>query len=452
MIIYEDLSKWCQENSFFIDDKEGRVIIPPIALEPCTINLNQLDEIAHNQKIINLLYHQLIPTQFIDSVLDTLYHDQFIRQLHEIWKSTRNLHKPFAMSIFRADYLPSRKHGNKLKQVEINTFSVAFMRLGSTLIPRLHRSIFSNHKVLTDTDFLTQYTPPPDSPNQRTVDLLNKGFDHVVNKFNIHYNIEKSERLMIVLDNERNVYDQGTGFIRLSLPKALPKLRILDRHLLYDDQIVSVVYMRAGYSPDHYVDSTCFQTLELIACSTAIMIPSLKVMLSGFKKIHQRLADPLFLKNIIGENFSSIINTSVNMYDIDDTTIDLVLGSPADTFVLKPQREGGGNNYFGEKLKSFVRENQNNKQLLSTFSLMDRIHSEPTSNRFLINSEVSQPTPCISEIGIYGLIITEEDADGAPILIINQPIGYLVRTKPATEDEGGVMAGSSALNSLVTIK
>jgi hypothetical protein len=54
---------------------------------------------------------------------------------------------------------------------------------------------------------------------------------------------------------------------------------------------------------------------------------------------------------------------------------------------------------------------------------------------------------CVSEIGIFGLILT--DTLSHQKTVCNKVIGYLVRTKSVETDEGGVMAGASCLDSII---
>ena len=57
------------------------------------------------------------------------------------------------------------------------------------------------------------------------------------------------------------------------------------------------------------------------------------------------------------------------------------------------------------------------------------------------NSEYAE---CVSEIGRYGILLADQGQ-----VIRNEDCGYLVRTKSADVNEGGVCAGYSCLNTLI---
>jgi glutathione synthase len=74
---------------------------------------------------------------------------------------------------------------------------------------------------------------------------------------------------------------------------------------------------------------------------------------------------------------------------------------------------------------------------------MQRIFPRPQTSSFLRKGELLI-IPSISELGVYGVYI-QEGAASEPRL--NEYAGYLLRTKPSDEDEGGVATGYSILNS-----
>ena len=55
-----------------------------------------------------------------------------------------------------------------------------------------------------------------------------------------------------------------------------------------------------------------------------------------------------------------------------DKAFDMAMADP-ERFVLKPQREGGGNNVYGEDIKPFLQKIKDSAER-SAYILMDRIH------------------------------------------------------------------------------
>jgi glutathione synthase len=75
-------------------------------------------------------------------------------------------------------------------------------------------------------------------------------------------------------------------------------------------------------------------------------------------------------------------------------------------YVLKPQREGGGNNVYGEKVRE-VLLSMNNSLERTSWILMERI-VPPIQKGYMIRpggSEVPQMVDLVSELGIFGVII-----------------------------------------------
>lgn len=94
-------------------------------------------------------------------------------------------------------------------------------------------------------------------------------------------------------------------------------------------------------------------------------------------------------------------------------------------WVLKPQREGGGNNMYGKAVSEYLSANRN-CSVLSGYVLMRRIFPVVQKSAFLRGGNL-QILPSVSEYGTYGVFL----GDGNKTPIINAYAGYLVRTKPS---------------------
>jgi len=108
--------------------------------------------------------------------------------------------------------------------------------------------------------------------------------------------------------------------------------------------------------------------------------------------------------------------------------------------VLKPQREGGGNNIYGEDIRRTLLDNSENR---TQYILMDRISPQINKN-FIVRQESSVigPVDVIPELGIVGIFISRGDE-----VLVNKEGGYLVRTKTTEHADGGVFAGRAAFDS-----
>lgn len=238
---------------------------------------------------------------------------------------------------------------------------------------------------------------------------------------------------------------------------------------------VSIVYFRAGYAPTDYpdgYDGIEWQSRELIERSRATKCPQLGYHLAGTKKVQQELARPGVLERFFerdgNKNDQKVSSDDVDLKRMRDAFAGLYsLGEDAvkedfeavkeaisgneGQYVLKPQREGGGYNYYGEKLANKLRENvtlKDNGSLtlgedLAEFILMQRLFP-PKQRAILLRGGLVEGTgESISELGCFGTIVRSHDGK----ILQNEYAGFLLRTKFSNVDEGGVASGFATLSS-----
>jgi glutathione synthase len=110
-------------------------------------------------------------------------------------------------------------------------------------------------------------------------------------------------------------------------------------------------------------------------------------------------------------------------------------------FVLKPQREGGGFNLYGEELRQCLTNLQTGEG--NAYILMERLYP-PVSQGWGLREGQLWQGQVVHEIGQYGVLVAQGDR-----IFTNQAAGYLVRTKLSEMNEGGISAGYGHLNSLM---
>lgn len=118
------------------------------------------------------------------------------------------------------------------------------------------------------------------------------------------------------------------------------------------------------------------------------------------------------------------------------SAVSSALSNP-DAFVLKPQREGGGNNLYGAELAARLQSPEG----LSAFILMQKI-LPPAQRSVLVRNGDWKEADTVSELGIYGTFLRK-----GPQVLLNEEVGHLVRTKTTDSNEGGVAAGFAVLDS-----
>lgn len=230
---------------------------------------------------------------------------------------------------------------------------------------------------------------------------------------------------------------------------------------------VSVVYFRAGYGPADYPTIAEWQTRLLIERSAAIKCPSVQLQLAGAKKVQQVLASqPEVLQRYIDldsdcdeESFASLRNTFTGLYPLDDSPAGRQAEQSArnnpERFVMKPQREGGGNNVYRHGIPTFLdslaqedakRASSGESGSLAAkegYILMDLISPPQGLHNLLVRASDIEPksSDVVSELGVYGVSLFYDDGSGKPAAMHmreNYEAGHLLRTKGRESDEGGV--------------
>ena len=125
----------------------------------------------------------------------------------------------------------------------------------------------------------------------------------------------------------------------------------------------------------------------------------------------------------------------------------------AASLVLKPQREGGGNNVYREAIPGFL--DSLAPQERQAWIAMELIKPPADTGNYLIRARVAEletqqapvKTDVVSELGIFGWALF-----GGPLKNVEEKaVGWLVRTKGKESNEGGVATGFSVLDSLLLV-
>lgn len=146
---------------------------------------------------------------------------------------------------------------------------------------------------------------------------------------------------------------------------------------------ISVVYYRAGYTPDDYPESFLYAVRSKLEGSTAIKCPTYALQLAGSKKVQQVLARPGVLEYFLPTSTDASdvspaakvkgarVFTKAEVDELRESFMGLwPLGDGGaeseegerlvresdggEGYVLKPQREGGGNNVYNTDIGPFL--------------------------------------------------------------------------------------------------
>lgn len=353
-------------------------------------------------------------------------------------------------------------HENEiLQQVEINTISSSFLGL-STQIPKLQKYILENYageeivKKLSELDFPSY---------QKPLEHLAETFDMALNKYCVLRRIPRDNVvvMMVVQENEKNSVDQWwiqtylweTRRIKtirrtLNYVAMHGKIDESKQNCLYvDDFEIGITYFRAGYTPDDYRTLKEWDGRTLIEKSFSIKCPNIAYHLVGTKKIQQIFAeDNILEKYLDGEELELVRSSFTELYGFDNSNTEkikqLVFDNP-DSYVMKPQREGGGNLLYGSEMVEKLKSDKD----LNDYILMKRIKPKESKSVTYVPRKVANKLDIediVIELGCYGFILADNEA-----IYKNDAGGYLLRSKGVHVEDGGVASGRALMDSPLLI-
>ncbi|XP_050116343.1 glutathione synthetase, chloroplastic-like [Malus sylvestris] len=455
-MVYDALV-WSSLHGLVVGDKSvqrsGKVpgvgmVHAPFALFPMPFPESHWKQAYELSPIFNELVDRVsLDAKFLqDSLSRTKKVDAFTSRLLDIHSKMLEINKKedIRLGLHRSDYMLDEET-KQLLQIEMNTISSSFPGLGC-LVSDLHRSLLNHYGEYLGLD---SRRVPNNPAATQFVEALAKAWTE--------YNNPRSVILFVVQPEERNMYDQhwlsallkerhNVSTLRKTLAEidSEGKLRP-DGTLVVGGQEVAIVYFRAGYTPIDYPSESEWRARFLMEQSSAIKCPSISYHLVGTKKIQQELAKPNVLERFLNdkEDIAKLRKCFAGLWSLDDSDIVRKAIEIPGLFVMKPQREGGGNNIYGDDVReALVRLQKEGSEADAAYILMQRIF--PTvSHTFLMREGICYKDDTISELGVYGAYLRNKDK-----VILNDQCGYLMRTKVSSSDEGGVAAGFAVLDSL----
>ncbi|CAA3009388.1 glutathione synthetase, chloroplastic [Olea europaea subsp. europaea] len=455
-----DALVWSSLHGLLVGDtnslRSGRVpgvgmIHAPFSLLPMPFPESHWKQACQIAPIFNELVDRVsLDGKFLqDSLSRTKKVDAFTSRLLEIHSKMLDANKieEIRLGLHRSDYMLDEQT-KLLLQIELNTISSSFPGL-SSLVSELHRSLLHQYKQHLA---LNPERIPQNSAVTKFAEALSKAWSE--------YNNPRAVVMVVVQTEERNMYDQHWLFINpnntyqvTSIRKTLAEIDALgellpDGTLVVDGEAVAVVYFRAGYAPSDYPSESEWRARLLMEQSSAIKCPSIAYHLAGTKKIQQELAKPNVLERYL-ENKDDIVKLRkcfAGLWSLEDSNIVNDAIEKPGLYVMKPQREGGGNNIYGDDVReTLLRIEKEGSNENAAYILMQRIF--PTlSPAILMRQGISQKDNVISELGVYAAYLRNKTK-----VIINEESGYLLRTKVSSSNEGGVVAGFGVMDSIYLV-
>ena len=424
--IIEEMINYLYSHGIVMKNEKKGVIQIPCVIFPSPIVKSFFEKIEFYQIAFNKIFDKLSrDQQFLEEILTPLSEsDEFIKKNLEISKKAHEFpqKQKIQLNIYRNDFMVD-KIKKFIYQTEFNTIAVTMatfsdeMKRFFTYFSKKYPEFFDRFLNKNDREVLIEKS---DSiPN--FVDSIIEG----IKLFNENY--KETLIIFVVQENEKNIYDQRSiendlynrfniKSRRLTLNEIAKNCEFDEnKNIKFENKIISLFYFRSCYTEKDFIDEESWKGREMIELSTAIKVPNINSFLTTFKVFQYYLTKPEILKKFCPEELISndIIRFFMKIYYVRDMNLEeqkelyAKIMENLNGFVIKPQKEGGKNNFYGEEIK----------------------------NDELVFEKV------VSEFSVYGVILSDEEK-----YYLNKSVGFLVRSKEASQNEGGIMAGVAAID------
>jgi len=480
-VLMRPMQDYAETHGLVYADKDltgdpSRATQCPVAMLPFKLPAQPF----HHAVGLSPLWNKLVDkvardTPWLYSTLDAvLAVDPFTRKLVEVCKEVEKegLRQKTYLGIHRSDYMLHEPEGESVSpvflQVELNTIASSMgshasnaAGLHAFLLGRYVAGVDDTAKALQDhfglgakLDAFSEHLPANPSLIHIPAALAKA---HAV-----YGGKPGAVVLFVVQGTERNFADQR--FLEFSLWERhkVPVVRKTLAQIAADGAMdsatgrlclggveVSVVYYRAGYEPEDYPSDSEWGARLMMEKSLAIKCPSIAYHIVGAKKVQQALERPGAVERYLTAAESQELRTcfaglwGLGPGEDDAAIIKKVMEDPR-LYVMKPQREGGGHNFYGQDVAVKLKELSVEER--GAFILMQRICPRPQA-AILTRNGVPTIGECVSEFGFYSVFVGDEKT-----VHMSEHAGHLVRSKLEGVDEGGVAAGYAVISSPFLVK
>uniref|UniRef100_A0A3Q1H359 Glutathione synthetase n=1 Tax=Anabas testudineus TaxID=64144 RepID=A0A3Q1H359_ANATE len=378
---------------------------------------------THFNTLVNKISQD--PDFLEEALAGTVQADDFTAKLFDIYRKVQQEGRTqsIVVGLNRSDYMVDQREDGtvSLKQIEINTISAGGFGVSDRL------SVVHRH-VLKSVGLLEESRSVPD--NNRT-----PGMCAALAKAWELYGERRAVILFLVEDIELSKLSHRY------IEKELWKRNI---------PVIRRKFDEVSRNGSLNADKRLFILLNVTqnSCrSRAVKCPDISTHLAGTKKVQQVLARPGVLEKFFPDQLQvveQIRATFAGLYTLDlgpegDKTLTMALTAP-ERFVLKPQREGGGNNIYGSEICQVLQGVKDSTARMA-YILMDKINPTPVQNYLLSRGTPLKITNCLSELGVFGAYVRQGKE-----MVMNECVGHLLKTKSSEHSDGGIQAGVSFLD------
>ncbi|WP_114634498.1 glutathione synthase [Vibrio splendidus] len=478
--IIEDACEWAIMHGVAFRQSDNTARHCPFSIAPMTMEREVYDHLRRVTPLITKLISNVSEDHdFLQSSLsDMAKADPFFGRLMELHLQAHGsaderlnpARQP--LLLMRTDFMDDRQHGAKV--IEFNGIAAGMAPFGQKATE--FHAYMQNQWPETYQKWLEDKSAT--SAGNQGLEQLAFGIATSARKVRADFNCsdknapEKPTFLMVVQKNEDNVYDQhllevelqkqGIRTVRRTFEQLSSQLSSGDnkRLLLEGIGAIDVVYLRAGYQYSDYWapelnESICCHTLS----QTRLFIEQHHVAMNA--TISQQLATSKTMQMLLTmmsaseyarwgltlEEAELVKSVLADMKPITSESIEW-FNTQADKqeWVLKNQGEGGGHCVFGDDISEKL--SQLKPEEYDAWALMQRLypHERDVPTIAVRDTQQTLVTDLVSEVGLFTAYY-----QGKPVTELDGYAGYLIRSKPASENEGGIHSGKGILDSLVLI-
>ncbi|MEZ9953021.1 glutathione synthase [Vibrio splendidus] len=474
--IIEDACEWAIMHGVAFRQPDNTARHCPFSLAPMTMERKVYEHLLKVTPLITKLISNVSEDHgFLQSSLsDMAQADPFFGRLMELHQQAHGsagerlnpARQP--LLLMRTDFMDDRQHGAKV--IEFNGIAAGMAPFGQRATE--FHSFMQNQWPETYKNWLEDQSATP-AENQGLTQLA-YGIANAARQVKIDFKEQdKPVFLMVVQKNEDNVYDQhllevelqkqGIRTVRRTFEQLSCQLSSGDnqRLLLKDVGAVDVVYLRAGYQYSDYWapelnESVCCHTLsqtrlfmeqhhvamnatisQQLATSKTMQMLLTMMPAAEYARWGLTLEEAELVKSVLAD-MKPITNEAIEWFNTQ---------TDKQEWVLKNQGEGGGHCVFGDDISEQL--SQLKPEEYDAWGFMQRLypHERDVPTIAVRDTQQTLVTDLVSEVGLFTAYYK-----GEPVTELGGYAGYLIRSKPASENEGGIHSGKGILDSLTLIE
>jgi len=447
----------CNKGGCFLTNGVPRAI--NVTLLPTPVSRSAYNHVVSAQEPLNKLIE--LSSRDVDFVTSSIEPctkvDYLAKRLLDIYAQCVSDEEQITLGMYRHDYMfhtpdPTGEdavHNGNFKMVEANLMSAALLGTGTTAM-ELHNQV------------LAKELPDRKQPYKKSLVPMVRG---IASAWGL-YDRPGSVFLFFVAPDDFNWFDQqkmidnlwdeyGIMSMKMTYEEFMEEgeLRSDNRYYVRGKEI-AIFYFRSMWNEDHYKTEKHWEIRLKIEKSLAVKVPNIRHQCINLKLFQQAyLNKGVVEKYLTAEESKLVLSVFAELYQLapgeeGDKAAQLAFDDPRG-WVLKPSREGGGNNIWEEEMLEKLTQLHDSEER-EAFVLMQRLNPPHVPNRVVRcgpneRAKLSEVFDTTAELGLFCVYVSDSQRK----VLVNEVAGPLMRTKPAANNEGGIAIGIGVMDSVV---